>query len=92
LLVSDSSLPKAFVMPSFIGQSVGTATAALRGAGLQAGRVSLATPATGPQLPGAASLPAPAPVAISAGSIIVSQNPISGQKVLAGSAVTFIVR
>jgi beta-lactam-binding protein with PASTA domain len=92
LLVSDSSLPKAFVMPGFIGQSLGPATAALRGAGLQIGKVSLVAPATDAASPGVVSPPVPAPLATSATSIIVSQDPIPGQKVLAGASVIFTVR
>jgi beta-lactam-binding protein with PASTA domain len=94
LLVSDSSPPKAFVMPSFIGQSVGTATSALRDAGLQAGKVSIAVPA-----PDTAGVPTPAPnlapstiLATSAASVIVSQNPVPGQKVIEGASVNFVVR
>jgi beta-lactam-binding protein with PASTA domain len=93
LLISDSSPPKAFVMPSFLGQSVGTATPALRDAGLQAGKVSIAVPAT--DVANASAPPNPAPSAIlatSAASIIVSQNPVPGQEVIEGASVNFAVR
>ena len=44
LLVSDTTLPAAFVMPAFNGQTLGSATSALREAGLQVGKVTLVPP------------------------------------------------
>jgi beta-lactam-binding protein with PASTA domain len=93
LLVSDSSPPRMFVMPSLIGQSVGTATSALRDGGLQPGKVSIAVPETDANVLTAASGSPPSPILpTSAASIIVSQNPVLGQKVIEGASVNFVVR
>jgi eukaryotic-like serine/threonine-protein kinase len=86
LLIAQQAQPQAFVMPSFIGIAVGTATQTVQDAGLTVGSVTVAgQPATeNPATPGA--------VRPGAGSIVVSQNPAAGQKVIAGSAVSFQVK
>jgi beta-lactam-binding protein with PASTA domain len=88
LLVSAGSEPASYVMPDLTGQPLGSATLALQDAGLRVGRVSLfsASPANG-----AAVVPTPTSEP-SAASMIVTQSPASGQKVVAGSAVNFEVR
>jgi eukaryotic-like serine/threonine-protein kinase len=85
LLISDAPLPQAFVMPSFTGQQLGSATLALQDAGFKAGTVMFA------QQPGNEPAATP-PAAPSPASIIVSQNPPAGSKVLLGSVVNFEVR
>jgi len=85
LLASQPPPAQAFVMPSFVGQTLGNVTAVLKDAGLKVGTVTEVLPAGGP---GAAS-PAPQP---SPASTIISQNPAPGGKVVAGSAVNFEVR
>ena len=89
LLVSGGPKPAEFVMPNFIGQPLGSVTLALQDAGVKVGRVSVVSgpaPATDAQT-------APAPVSEpNAASMIVTQNPAPGQKIVAGSAVTFEVR
>jgi len=88
LLVSDTAAPQAFVMPSFVGQSLSSAKAALQDGGLHVGNVSAA-----PQIPGTSESPALSSSALlSPSAVIVSQDPIPGQKVLSGSAVNFQVR
>jgi eukaryotic-like serine/threonine-protein kinase len=90
LLAAQAQEPQAFVMPSFIGQTVSAATAALKDAGLRMGNLTIAAPPlTGPSVPPQASAPPPQP---SPASIIVSQNPPPGGEVLAGSAINFEVR
>jgi eukaryotic-like serine/threonine-protein kinase len=107
LLISTTMGAQAFVMPSFVGQPLGTATRILQDAGFKLGNVTVAPPAT-PALSGTASLPdatqttpslntnTASQPAISlqptAGSIIVVQTPPAGQKVLAGAVVNFEVR
>ena len=81
LLVAMLVQPQALVMPSFVGQPLGTATQTVQDAGLRVGSV-----ATAP-VPEGSSPMAPFP-----GSIIVSQNPAAGEKVFAGTAVNFEVR
>jgi beta-lactam-binding protein with PASTA domain len=85
LLVTVPAQPQALVMPSFIGQPLGSVTQALQDAGLRVGEVTPAsTPEGSPATP-----PASAP---SAASIIVSQNPAAGEKVMVGGAVSLSVR
>jgi beta-lactam-binding protein with PASTA domain len=83
LLVAVSSQPQAFVMPSFVGQPLGSVTLALQDAGLRVGTVTQAPNGSSPGAP--LSTPSPA-------SMIVSQTPAAGEKVLAGAAVSFEVR
>jgi eukaryotic-like serine/threonine-protein kinase len=101
LLVAQSPSPQAFVMPSFIGKTLGTVTAILQNAGFAVGKVTIAPPAsvpppanttaTAPQVtaPAAAAIPTPA---ASSASIVVSQDPAPGGKVLAGTAISFVVK
>ncbi len=81
LLVATLLPPQALVMPSFFGQPLGTATQTVQDAGLRVGSVT-AVPA-----PEGSSPMAPFP-----GSIIMSQNPAAGERVFAGTAVSFEVR
>jgi beta-lactam-binding protein with PASTA domain len=96
LLLSDASPAHAFVMPSFIGQTIGTATAALHDAGLQVGKVSLAPPATGSAVTSTSSTSASTSFSAilppSSASVIVSQTPIPGEKIVEGSPVDLVVR
>lgn len=87
LLTAQPASLQAFVMPSFIGQPVGRASAVLKEAGFQTGNVTAAPPAASTAETPTAPLASPA-----ATSVIVSQNPAAGSKVLAGSAVSFEVR
>ncbi len=90
LLISGPSQPQAFVMPSFIGQPLGSVTLALQDAGFRLGTVTFtATPGREPFVgsePPAAPSAAPSPA-----SLILSQNPAAGEKIAAGSAVSFEV-
>jgi beta-lactam-binding protein with PASTA domain len=88
LLVSNGPEPAEFVMPDLTGQPLGSATLALKDAGIQVGHVSIVTaPVEGqaPSASSAASQPNPA-------SMIVTQSPAAGQKIVAGSTVNFEVR
>jgi len=90
-LVSDGPEPPTYVMPNLTGQPLGSAMLALQDAGVKVGRVSvLPPPSQGepqavPVAPSAVSEP-------SAASMIVTQSPVPGQKIAAGSAVSFEVR
>jgi beta-lactam-binding protein with PASTA domain len=101
LLVTAAAEPQAFVMPSFIGQPLGSVSRTLQDAGFRLGNVSVAAPAIPPPAdpsvtplvtPVAPIVPSVAPVQPSPASIIVSQVPAVGQKVVAGTAVSFEVR
>jgi len=78
LLVSQPAPPQAFVMPNFIGQALGSVRIALQDAGLRVGAVTLS-----PRFPGRG---------ISPTSLVESQNPLPGGKVVAGTAVNLEVR
>ena len=107
LLVTAAAEPQAFVMPSFVGQALGSASRTLQDAGFRLGNVSVAEPANvapgdagnscAPGTPATAvpAVPPPqaaAPAQASPASTIVSQVPAAGQKVLAGTTVNFEVR
>ena len=97
LLVTAAAEPEAFVMPSFLGQPLGTVNRTLQDEGFKLGNVSVAPPAPAPDgSPSPDVVPAPPPSESSdqptPASIIVSQTPSAGQKVPAGSTVSFEVR
>ena len=97
LLTSLPSPAQAYVMPSFIGQTVGSATAVLKSAGFQVGHLTIAAPPANPtplEAPAQPNLPQPPPPAPqpAPASVIVGQNPPPGWKVPAGAAVSFDVR
>jgi eukaryotic-like serine/threonine-protein kinase len=99
LLITEPAQPQAYVMPNFIGQSLASAKLALQDGGMRLGTVTetgqTANAATGvpnpPQVP-RPPLPQAPPPEPSPTSVIVSQNPPAGGKVLAGAAVNFEVR
>lgn len=95
LLVGIAADPQAFVMPNFVGQSLGNASRTLQDAGFKLGNVSVAPPANPPSTTAEGTTPVaplPTPPQPSPASIIVSQTPVSGQKIAAGAAVNFEVR
>jgi beta-lactam-binding protein with PASTA domain len=81
LLVAAPSQPQALVMPNFAGQPLGTATQTVQEAGMRVGNVTTAPVPEGTL-----------PVAPYPASIIVSQSPAAGEKVVAGATVNFEVR
>jgi len=96
LLTIEPAPPQAFLMPNFTGQALGGVTMVLQDAGFRLGNVSitpspitLADPATDSSV--ATSPPAP-PKQPTPASVIVSQNPAPGAKIVIGSAVDFEVR
>jgi eukaryotic-like serine/threonine-protein kinase len=101
LLVTTTPEPPAFVMPSFIGQPLGVVSRTLQDEGFRLGGVSVAPPAIALADDASASgatnsgqappTPPPSPQP-SPSSVIVSQSPAAGQKVIAGTAVSFEVR
>lgn len=102
LLITEAAPPQAFIMPSFVGQSLGGVTIVLQDGGFRLGSVSMApsplpadssTPAqsVAPAQSAAPAIPAIPPQPNPA-SIIVSQNPAPGAKITEGSAVNFEVR
>ena len=93
LLVTVASDLPAYVMPNFVGQPLGTASRTLQDAGFNLGTVSMAPPAANSAASGTAPAvptgPEPEP---SPASMIVTQWPQPGQKVLAGAVLNFEVR
>jgi beta-lactam-binding protein with PASTA domain len=102
LLVAQSSSPQAFVMPNFIGQPLGSVTNTLQSAGFVVGKVTVAQTvsipapaspsATAPQIAASAGPVNPPQQAASPASLVVSQEPAPGQKVLSGTAINFVVK
>src|SRR5882724_2958835 len=90
LLVSRGPEPAAYVMPNFVGQPLGSVTLALQDAGIKVGKVSV-VPAAPPADVQQVDVPVPSSPP-GAASMIVSQSPGPGQKILAGRAVNFEVR
>jgi len=103
-LVSVAAEPQAFVMPSFVGQPLGSASRSLQDAGFRLGNVNVAVPVNSAadvgssaagNAPAAAATPAAQtgpPAQPTPASMIVSQVPAAGQKVFAGAFVNFEVR
>jgi eukaryotic-like serine/threonine-protein kinase len=96
LLVSDGPALPVYVMPNLTGQPLGSATLALQDAGVKVGKVSVIPAQPPTMLPSgdveaapAEAAPVPEP---GAASMIVSQTPAPGQKIVSGSAVNFEVR
>ena len=93
LLVTGVSQPQSFVMPSFLGQPLGSVNLALLDAGFHVGVVTVASPPADNTSPSTGSITlVPPPPQPSPASIIVSQNPTPGQRVGAGATVNFEVR
>ena len=95
-LVTAAAGPQAFVMPSFVGQPLGSASRSLQDSGFRLGNVSVVAP-MGSVASDTSDLANPAapsvvPAQPSPASMIVSQVPVAGQKVNAGTAVNFEVR
>jgi len=83
LLTTGTAAPHSYVMPSFYGSPLASASKALNDARLRVGNVTAVAAAPGDLTP-------PAP--IGPGSIVVSQTPAPGQRVQEGQPVNFEVR
>jgi eukaryotic-like serine/threonine-protein kinase len=94
LLVATAPDIPSYVMPNFVGQSLGNATRALQDAGMKLGAVTMAaTPPSTDALAAAVPQVTPPPAAqITPISTIAIQNPAPGQRVMAGGTVAFEVR
>jgi beta-lactam-binding protein with PASTA domain len=99
LLTTGPTLPQAFLMPNFTGQALGGVTLVLQDSGFRLGSVSIAPSAATSPPPTVESAVASPPLFVpvtppqpTAASVIVSQNPAPGAKIIAGSAVNFEVR
>ena len=97
LLLTVAADPPAYVMPSFVGQPLGSVSRTLQDAGFKLGNVGMAPAPTtaAPGIAPALSIPpslSSAPAQPSPSSMIVIQTPPAGQKVLAGATVNFEVR
>jgi len=88
LLLAVPPQPQALVMPSFVGQPLGSVTLVLQDDGLRLGTV---TPAPSPEN-AAPTAPQPPTSAPSPASIVIAQSPAAGERVMVGAAVNFEVR
>jgi beta-lactam-binding protein with PASTA domain len=91
LLVSRGPAAAQYVMPNFLGQPLGSVTLALQDAGLRVGKVTVLPSAQIGDAQGAL-VAAPAIPTPGTASMVVTQNPAAGKKIVAGSAVDFEVR
>ncbi len=91
LLVAVAGDLPAYVMPSFIGQPLGSVSRTLQDSGFKLGNVGITQPPAGAAVPGSAPSVS-APPQPSPASIIVVQTPPAGQKVLSGATINFEVR
>lgn len=91
LLVSNGAEPQAYVMPSFIGRSLGSVSRSLQDSGFKLGNVSVASLTESPADQASSTTPT-LPAQPSPASVIVSQAPPAGQKVTTGSIVSLEVR
>lgn len=89
LLVAATSTAPVFVMPSFIGQPLGSVNLSLLDAGFHVGNVTVAPQPENTNASITLIAPPPQP---SPASIILSQSPAPGQRVNAGATVNFEVR
>jgi beta-lactam-binding protein with PASTA domain len=92
LLVTAAADSPAYVMPSFVGQPLGSVTRTLQDAGFKLGTVVLAPPAASAGGLNPVAVSNAAPTQPSPASIIVTQWPPAGQKVLAGAVLNFEVK
>jgi len=98
LLVTTSAEPQGFVMPSFVGQLLGSVARTLQDSGMKLGAVTMAPPTASIGQGGApGSEPgvqqgATVSPQVAPSSTIVSQIPPAGQKVFAGSTVSLVVK
>jgi beta-lactam-binding protein with PASTA domain len=89
LLVSTAPGSPSYVMPSFVGQALGSASRTILDGGFKLGTVSMApvVAASGNAPSSLSAPPQPSPA-----SLIVVQTPSAGQKVTDGATVSFEVR
>ncbi len=96
LLVASAPDPQGFVMPSFVGQPLGSVSRTLQDSGFRLGNVTVAPPpavsADASVNPTSSIVEIPPPAQPSPASIIATQWPAAGQKVFAGATVSFEVR
>ena len=92
LLVTSASPSRSFVMPSFVGQRLGTVNLSLLDAGFHVGNVTMAASLADAATAAGSAASAPPPQQPSPASIVVSQNPPAGQRVNAGATVNLEVR
>lgn len=92
LLLSAAPAPGAYVMPNLVGQSLEAATQILQTASMRVGTVKVtAAGATPNTTQPSTSNPTSPETTASRTSLILSQDPAAGQKIVAGSAVNFEV-
>jgi eukaryotic-like serine/threonine-protein kinase len=91
LLTAETAPQQAFIMPSFVGQTLADAGAEVKAAGFQLANVTMVEPVAPAASGNASSSPPPGSAAMPTGRIM-SQTPASGGKVMAGASVSFVVQ
>jgi beta-lactam-binding protein with PASTA domain len=91
LLITGMADATFYVIPSFVGQPLGSASRTLQDAGFKLGTVSMAPPASNDAPAAGISSATSAPLQ-SPASVIIAQTPPAGQKVSPGAVVNFEVR
>jgi len=92
--VTSAAETQTFVMPSFVGQTLGSVSQTLQDSGFKLGNVTVAAPES-PAVNDANAAPVqetPPPAQPTPSSVIVSQTPGAGQRVVSGSVVNLEVR
>lgn len=89
LLVAQPADANAYIMPNFVGQPLGATKQVLQSSGMKLGSVKVASDSSASTSGGAPAATEDVPP--SPGSLILSQEPAAGQKILSGSAVNFEV-
>lgn len=105
IVAAQNPAPDAYVMPSLVGRTLGSASLVIKDAGFTLGKVTTADQLGAPSPTGAPGqtpqpVPIPPPAATAApngttpslAAIVVSQQPAAGQRVLAGSDIRLAVR
>jgi beta-lactam-binding protein with PASTA domain len=98
LLLTAAADAQTFVMPNFVGEPLGSVSRVLQDSGFKLGNVSVvavqspAATSVESATAVAPSVPAQPPAQPSPASIVVSQTPGAGQKVVAGAVVSFEVK
>lgn len=108
IVAAQNPAPDSYVMPNFVGRPLGSVALAIKGAGFTLGKVTTADqapPLGAPNLagePGQTTPPPPstpsstaAPLnaaTASPATIVVSQQPAAGQRIVAGAEIRFTVR
>ena len=92
LLVSGAAQPVSYVMPSFLGGTLGSAAESLKNAGMKLGSVTVRPAAVEAGAPFSGAAAGSASAAMLPAAIVVRQSPAAGEPVVAGQSVSLEVQ